>query len=313
VTKDAFLQQVSSAEGKIAEAKTHLERIILALCSNFNTAYDGHVAFLKSMHKVEGVDTAFLFEIALTLVAGAVGGKVAALVKDGMKDTTSNFVKFIEPSAVDASKDVTKLFVKHAGSLAAPKQPSTTPAFQTLPPDPSKWSDAILSWIYNDIEYMQHITNGWRDAAAHPEKYSNFKMDFDPLQLILQMLVIRSDNTNALLHSPHLQGATRHGKVIASQNVVSILSLPLYVAQDPEQIRAMQRAMFGSWVKTQFFGMTQDEHIANMQIILNYASSIRDTYNYNYLDNYWKNSTADALDKAMKKYEHPPAAAKNYY
>ncbi len=311
MTKDAFLQQVSSAEGKIAEAKTHIERIILALCSNFNAAYDGHVAFLKSMRKVEGVDTAFLFEIALTLVAGAVGGKVAALVKDGMKDTTSKVVKFIEPSVVDAGKDVTKLLVKKVAQ-GSPQQ-SQTPAFQTLPPDPSKWSDAILSWIYNDIEYMQHITNGWRDAAAHPEKYSNFKMDFDPLQLILQMLVIRSDNTNALLHSPHLQGATRQGQVIASQNVVSIFSLPVYVAQDPEQIRAMQRAMFGYWVKTQFFGMTQDEHIANMQIILNYATAIRDTYNYHYIDSYWKQKTAAALQKAMERYDHPPAGVKNYY
>ena len=77
MTREDFLRKLAQADARIALAKTHLDRVLSGLVSNFLIALDAHNEFLKQIHAAPEFDPTILFEIALTLLAGGLGGKVA--------------------------------------------------------------------------------------------------------------------------------------------------------------------------------------------------------------------------------------------
>jgi len=184
-----FLEKCSQADSRVLAAKLRLDAWLGSVCNAYASAWEVHTKVLKDQDASDRLLGDIILTAALTFVAGGVGGLIGEAMR---KAGRGAFM-------VDAVKDLAKLGIKAAGSVARPRSAAALAAF---PPDPLKWRGLKEQRVNTELAVVTEALLGWRDRAGK----QGFSMNFDPDVEVFEALKIDGTPVGSL--RPVDEGAT---------------------------------------------------------------------------------------------------------
>ena len=192
-----FRAQAQHATSLIHTAYFQLKGYLLRIVEAYINAYDNHSRLVDEHSK----STKLADDLVISSILAAAGwipfGNVAGiiinnLVKEREKGNIGEFI-------VRSAKDMIMFAGRTTGSLAASAlAPNQSTGTQVMPKSPLLWKTQLEIRLSDEMKTLFKIIGDWIEKTLYPEKFPEFKVDFDPVTIVKASLKIAETDLAAL-------------------------------------------------------------------------------------------------------------------
>ena len=194
--KRNFLDKCDLAGGILQESQLVFTAWLSGISISYGRAFTSHtnmVEVVKRIRETEDLAAKVLLDLALTFLAGGVGGLVSGAMKSAAKDA-----KQIGDFMVDGVKDLAKFAVKGTGGAEIGVFANKGKGIQIsgMPVSPLEWQNSVNKRVASEMAVVAKAINEWRMAVM--EDNVRFDSSFDPAVEVDKALVLKPDLGSAV-------------------------------------------------------------------------------------------------------------------
>lgn len=192
-----FRAQAQQATNLILTTYFQLKGYLLRIVEAYINAYDNHNRLVNEHSK----STKLTDDLVISSILAATGwipfGNVAGiiinnLVKEREKGNIGEFI-------VRSARDMVMFAGRTTGSLAGPALISNQSiGAQVMPKSPLLWKTQLEIRLNDEMKTLSKIIGDWTEKTIYPEKFPEFKVDFDPVTIVKTSLKIAEIDLAAL-------------------------------------------------------------------------------------------------------------------
>jgi len=189
--KRDFLDKCNLAGGILQESQLVFTAWLSKISISYGRAFESHAKMVEVVNKIretEDLAAEVLLTLALTFVAGGVGGLVGGAMKAAK---ASDFM-------VDGIKDLSKFAVKGIGGAEIGVFANKGKGIQIsgMPVSPLEWQNSVNARVTSEMAVVAKSINEWRTAVMNDD--GRFDSTFDPAVEVDKALVRKPDQGKAV-------------------------------------------------------------------------------------------------------------------